>query len=129
MSLRQFYWNGLHVPFISPWSGETVLPGTIVRGRSIGGEGIGYQDEDSRVDRKAGVLWVRYSAVRGVGQPLLARVHALRQRQAMNRMLCQVCGRSTVGRHDERHLFLVRAATGQPVGKFPGCLNARHPPL
>ncbi|MFC4463947.1 hypothetical protein ACFPH6_05115 [Streptomyces xiangluensis] len=43
-------------------------------------------------------------------------MHALRQRQAMGYMLCQVCGESTYGcRRDERHLFLVRAAAGQPI--------------
>ncbi|MFK4184373.1 hypothetical protein ACI2L4_10190 [Streptomyces sparsogenes] len=33
----------------------------------------------------------------------------------MNHLLCQVCGESTFGRRDERHLFLARAAAGQPI--------------
>jgi hypothetical protein len=54
-------------------------------------------------------------AVRGAGRPNLAGVHALRQRQAMNHMLCQVCGRSTFGRSDERHLFLMGERNGRPI--------------
>lgn len=30
-------------------------------------------------------------------------------------MLCQVCGTSTFGRPDERHLFLMRSADGRPI--------------
>jgi hypothetical protein len=124
MSRRQFYWHGFRVPFIAPWSSETTRPGTIVLRRGVGGEGIGYLNEYSGADRRNGVLWVRMAAVRGVGKPLLAKVHALRQRQAMNHMLCQVCGMPTLGRGNERHrrsrgnerhLFLMRDTDGRPI--------------
>ncbi|MFD8965096.1 hypothetical protein ACFV0C_08840 [Streptomyces sp. NPDC059568] len=115
---RQFYWKGLHVPFIAPWEGEKSRSSTIVLRRGRGGEGIGYADELSTVDRRKGVLWIRYGAVRGTGSPNLAGVHPLRQRQAMYHMLCQVCGRSTFDRRsDERHLFLVRDVDGRPIGE------------
>ncbi|MCX4826057.1 hypothetical protein OG883_41025 [Streptomyces sp. NBC_01142] len=117
LSPRQFFWKGIRVPFIAPWSGETTLPGPIVRRRGIDGEGIGYADEYSRADRKDSTLWVRMAATRGVGTPKLAGMHALRQRHAMSHMLCQVCGGSTFGRPDGRHLFLVRAADGQPISE------------
>jgi hypothetical protein len=32
-------------------------------------------------------------------------------------MLCQVCGESTFGRPDKRHLFLVRSVWGNPLGE------------
>lgn len=115
MSARGLHWNGLPVPYIAPWSGERTVPGEIVRRRGIGGEGIGYADEFSQTDRRDGVLWVRNSIAPGVGQPQLAGVHALRQRQAMNHMLCQVCGEPTFGRTDERHLYLVRSQDGRPI--------------
>ncbi|NKI42564.1 hypothetical protein [Streptomyces physcomitrii] len=45
-------------------------------------------------------------------------MHALRQRRAMKRLLCQVCGGVTEGRlPGGRRLFLVRAVEGHPVGE------------
>ncbi|MGP3950926.1 hypothetical protein [Streptomyces sp. 7N604] len=115
MSPRQLYQNGLRVPFIAPWSSEDTIRGTIVLRRGVGGEGIGYADEDGSADRRNDTLWVRVPAVRGIGRARLAGVHALRQRQCMTHMLCQVCGESTFGRPDERHLFLVRG--DQPIAE------------
>ncbi|MGW5048393.1 hypothetical protein [Streptomyces griseoluteus] len=116
-SPRQLTWNGWHVPFIAPWSGETPRAGTIVRAPR--GPGIAYLDELAAADRRNGVLWVRSAALRGVGRPNLAGVHPLRQRQAMSHMLCQVCAKSTYdaafNRRGGRHLFLVRADEGQAI--------------
>ncbi|GAA2463024.1 hypothetical protein [Streptomyces lavendulocolor] len=114
MNARDLRWQGLPVPYIAPWSHEHALPGQIVRRRGIGGEGIGYADEYSRVDRRSGVLWVRQAIAPGIGSPQLAGVHSLRQRQAADHMLCQVCGRPTFGRPDERHLYVVRS-DGRPI--------------
>ncbi|MEU3838374.1 hypothetical protein [Streptomyces microflavus] len=118
---KQFHWQGLHVPFIAPWSAEQHLPSTIVRRRGVGGTGIGYADELSHVDRRCGVLWARQAVARGSGIPFLAGVHPLRQRQAMSHMLCQVCGQSTFDsafrRWGERHLFVARAPKGKPLGE------------
>ncbi|MGV4984488.1 hypothetical protein ACVB8X_13790 [Streptomyces sp. NRAIS4] len=86
-----------------------------VRGR--GGTGLGFVDEQSQVDRQYDVLWVRMPAVR-TGHPELHTFHALRQRQAMTRLLCQMCGGPTVGtRDDERTLFLMGAAAGRPISE------------
>ncbi|MEV7297524.1 hypothetical protein AB0N79_38870 [Streptomyces microflavus] len=118
---KQFHWQGLHVPFIAPWSAEQHLPATIVRRRGVGGTGIGYADELSHVDRRCGVLWARQAVARGSGIPFLAGVHPLRQRQAMSHMLCQVCGQSTFDsafrRWGERHLFVARAPKDKPLGE------------
>ncbi|MFJ8388567.1 hypothetical protein ACIQ9Q_29400 [Streptomyces sp. NPDC094438] len=119
---RQLFWNGLHVPYIAPWSREEPLPRTVLRIRGRGGEGIGFADELSAADRRHGVLWMRYSLARGAGRPDLAGVHPLRQRQAMSHMLCQVCGKSTYDdpayeRWGERHLVLMRAADGRPISE------------
>lgn len=38
---RQFYWKGMHVPFITPWTGEQAQPGTVVLRTGRGGQGIG----------------------------------------------------------------------------------------
>ncbi|MEU8687683.1 hypothetical protein [Streptomyces sp. NPDC048665] len=112
---RQFYWRGVRVPFIAPWSGESQIRVSLVRLPDVLGGGIAYVGESPRLDRRYGVLWVRMPAVRGAGEPRLASVHALRQRQAMSHMLCQVCGRPTFGRSDERHLFLMGERHGKPI--------------
>ncbi|WP_173131358.1 hypothetical protein [Kibdelosporangium persicum] len=44
-------------------------------------------DRDSR-----GVLWIRAASRPGEGRPEFGEVHSLRQRRAMRRLLCQVCG-------------------------------------
>ncbi|WP_432158034.1 hypothetical protein [Streptomyces sp. bgisy153] len=116
---QQFYWRGLHVPFIAPWSEERTLPHPVVERPRSEGAGIGYADEFSRADRRHDVLWVRRPVLRGRGTPDLAAVHPLRQRQAMSHMLCQVCGESTFnedfGRWGERHLIIARAVEGRPL--------------
>ncbi|MFF8618237.1 hypothetical protein [Streptomyces sp. NPDC015350] len=117
----QYHWRGLHVPFVTPWTHEKWLRAPVVRRIGRGGEGLGYADENSTVDRRHGNLWIRYSLARGRGAPDLADVHPLRQRQAMAHMLCQVCGRSTYGkdyeRWGERHLVIVRSRDGRPVAE------------
>ncbi|MFE7777640.1 hypothetical protein ACFU5O_27825 [Streptomyces sp. NPDC057445] len=113
--VRQFHWRGMRVPFIARWSREDQRQYPIERRPSLTGDGIGYPDEDPRADRRDGVLWVRMPVVRGIGEPYLASVHALRQRQCMNHMLCQICGESTFTHSGGRHLFLMRGAKGQPI--------------
>ncbi|MFJ4623654.1 hypothetical protein [Streptomyces sp. NPDC088812] len=107
----------MRVPFIAPWTGEKQTPVPLVRRPSLLGGGIGYEGEHPRLDRRNGILWVRMPAVRGAGYPRLAKVHALRQRQAMAHMLCQVCGRSTFGREDGTHLFLIAERSGVPIAE------------
>ncbi|MEU5930662.1 hypothetical protein ABZ817_45615 [Streptomyces antimycoticus] len=106
------------MPFIAPWTGENARQPTITTRLGRAGYGIGYADEYGIADRVRGALWVRVPVKPGAGGPLLGRIHALRQRQAMTHMLCQGCGQSTVGgRADQRHLFLTASATGRPVAE------------
>jgi hypothetical protein len=112
MTRAPLYWQELRVPWISPWSSEAAGDHTIVR-RRLGGPGIGYADE-CHFDRRDDVLWVRVPAAPGHGRPRFAGVHALRQRQAMDRMLCQVCGGPTE-RPDGRYLFLVHSTSGRAI--------------
>ncbi|MBQ1121898.1 hypothetical protein [Streptomyces sp. B15] len=77
------------------------------RHRGRGGEGLGYRDEDPRADRWHGALWMRVPTARGKGRARLGGVHALRQRQCMQHLRCQICGEETFGRSDERYLWLV----------------------
>nr|WP_042191700.1 hypothetical protein [Kibdelosporangium sp. MJ126-NF4]CEL20232.1 Phage protein [Kibdelosporangium sp. MJ126-NF4]CTQ97457.1 Phage protein [Kibdelosporangium sp. MJ126-NF4] len=76
-------------PYITSWSDELTLPFTVIE-RPEGG--IGYLDETA-VDRDSdGVLWNRMLSRPNQGRPNFGLTHPLRQRRAMRRLLCQVCG-------------------------------------
>ena len=110
-----YQWQGTPVPYITPWEYEKVRRDPLVRLHGPAGDGLRYKDENPDVDRHLGVLRVRVTLAQGRGEPNLSKVHALRQLQAMIRMLCQVCGKPTYNPADERHLFLVRGGPGNPV--------------
>src|SRR3989442_68826 len=77
------------VPYVATWSEERDLPFEVV---NRDGRGIAYADEISADRDIHGVLWHRtYSRPRR-GRPEFGNVHSLRQRRAMRRLLCQVCG-------------------------------------
>ncbi|WP_371605068.1 hypothetical protein OG345_41720 (plasmid) [Streptomyces sp. NBC_01220] len=131
---RQFYWKGLHVPYIAPWSVETPLPGPLIRRHGRGVVGLGYADELPTIDRRNGALWARRAVCPGKGVPSLAGVHPRRQPQAMAHLLCQVCGHTTYDSlwdlWGERHLVLLRAlrpghviAEGETTDSPPICLQ------
>ena len=114
MSRHQYEQGGLRVPYIAAWSTEQYrTPAVVLRGGQ-GGAGIGFADE-TPYDRDAdGVLWVRQVIAPGTGRPLFPNAHALRQRRAVKRMLCQVCGVDTLEQNPERQLFVLKDI-GQPV--------------
>ncbi|MCZ0207881.1 hypothetical protein OZK63_20940 [Streptomyces sp. UMAF16] len=109
------YWDGIPVPFITAWSKEQIPAQELVKvHRSSGTTVLGLRGETD-LERQFGVSWMRMPATRG-GQPQHGLVHALRQRQAMSRLLCQLCGGPTVGtRKDEWTLFLAASADGHPL--------------
>lgn len=112
------------VPYITAWSGERDFDvRVIVRGVV----GIGFTDE-TLVDRdERGVLWTRTPSRPGVGRPEYRRVHALRQRRAMRRLLCQVCGRPA-DRNELGVLWLLRDHRGDWDGWPEGMANT-YPPV
>ncbi|HEX4700965.1 MAG TPA: hypothetical protein VH352_02450 [Pseudonocardiaceae bacterium] len=78
------------VPYITAWSAEETLP-TRVIGDSR--SGIAFADE-MVIDRDDhDVLWSRMTSCPGAGRPEFKRVHSLRQRRAMRRLLCQICAK------------------------------------
>ncbi|WP_051385338.1 hypothetical protein [Actinokineospora inagensis] len=80
----------IHVPYITSWSTETPVIPTVIRHPN--GVGIAYADETMGDRDRSGILWVRVPSTPGTGRPLFGKVHSLRQRRAMRRLLCQVCG-------------------------------------
>ncbi|MFE3096292.1 hypothetical protein ACFXG1_21015 [Streptomyces sp. NPDC059248] len=85
------------------------------------GAGIGYADE-TPYDRDAdGVLWTRVPSSPGRGRPEFGQVHLMRQRRAMRRMLCQVCGEAA-DRDENGTLWLL----GSDEDEY---LTTSHPPV
>lgn len=76
-------------PYITAWSAEQDLPCTLVERPD---HSIGYAPELLNDRDRHGVLWRRTALRHRVGRPEFARVHPLRQRRAMELLLCQVCG-------------------------------------
>ncbi|WP_073229410.1 hypothetical protein [Streptomyces sp. NBRC 110465] len=111
---RTYTQQGLTVPYIAAWSGEQVHAPKLERRAARGGPCLGYVDESPYDRDQYGALWVRQSIARGRGRANFATVHALRQRQAAVRLLCQVCGTDTLTISPDRQLFVLRD-TGQPV--------------
>jgi hypothetical protein len=115
MTPRTLCWGDLRVPWIAPWSDEYGARSRIIARQGPAGPCVGYADEVPHADRHTGVLWQRAGVRPGGGKPDFAGVHVLRQRKAMTRLLCQVCGTSTMGRPDGRTLFVVRSTSGEPM--------------
>lgn len=111
---QQYVQGGLPVPYIAAWSGEKTLSPLVERREVDGGPCLAYRDETPYDRDMWGALWVRQAIGRGKGRPNFAEVHALRQRQAMIRLLCQVCGTDILAQSPERQLFVLKD-TGRPV--------------
>lgn len=108
-------WQDGLVPWLTPWSGEQIPAQPVTWAVGPRGAFLGLHGE-APTDRHMGVLWLRMPATPGVGTPEFAGAHALRQRTAMDRLLCQMCGGPTIGsRDDGRVLILMAAAGGRPI--------------
>jgi hypothetical protein len=90
-------------PYITRWTSEDEP----VRPVISRGMGIAFEDEILTDRDKRGVLWTRATQQRGVGRPVFGKVHPLRQRRAMTRLLCQVCA-GPADRTADGVLFLLK---------------------
>lgn len=114
----------VHVPYITTWSDEQPMPATVIEKP---GRGIAYADE-TLLDRDAnGVLWPRVPSSPGKGRPLFGKVHPIRQRRAMRRLLCGVCG-GPPDRTEVGILWLVSDYRGDWPG-WPEGMAATEPPV
>lgn len=95
--------NGV-VPYITARAGEVAVPLSALRAAADPQDGrprLGYRGEAEGDRDLRGVLWARCAEVRGAdglpdGEPLWRMVHPARQRECMQRMLCQLCARPAV---------------------------------
>ena len=91
------FYKGIPVPYITAWSGE--LATDVVGDRFLlrvntftRRPQLRYRDEHPADRDSHGILWHRVAWAPGVGRPAYADVHTARQRRAISRALCQVCG-------------------------------------
>ena len=91
------YYKGVPVPYIAAWSAEkegNVVPeGFLLRENPFTGQSqLRYRDEHPADRDRHGILWHRVAWAPGEGEPAFAEVHTVRQRRALHRSLCQICG-------------------------------------
>lgn len=110
-------------PYITSWSAERAERPTVVERRS----GIGYLDETVYDRDRHGVLWVRSLVRQGHGEPRFAVVHPLRQRRAMRRLLCNVCGGPADRAEDGALWLLSDLRDGWP--SWPERMGVNEPPV
>jgi hypothetical protein len=116
--------NGpLTVPYITQWSEERISSVPVVHRR----RGIAYADERQGDRDEHGVLWIRESSRPHQGRPLFGKLHSRRQRKAMTRLLCQVCG-GRADRNGDGILWLVCEDPQRP-DTWPDQLLISDPPV
>lgn len=114
---------GDRVPYITRWSAERAPQARVVQWR----RGIGYADERPWDRDERGVLWTRVPSLPGQGRPEFGQVHARRQRRAMTKLLCQVCGQP-VGRDAGGILWLTGESPADQAPRSDPLLTV-HPPV
>lgn len=105
------------------------MPTKVIARRS----GIGYLDETITDRDDKGVLWTRIASRPGQGQPQFGKIHSLRQRRAMTRLLCQVCA-GPADQNEAGVLFLLNDdredwpawPEGMGCTEPPVCLRCAH---
>lgn len=113
-----------YTPYITKWSEEHQQRDPLIAHPN---RGISYL-EPTPLDRdNHGVLWERTPLLRGRGHPLFKVVHPLRQRRAMQRLLCNVCG-GPADQNDQGTLWLIRDYRDDWPG-WPNRMGVTEPPV
>jgi hypothetical protein len=120
----RMFGGGALVPYVAAWTSEQVTPSEVI---PFPGGGIGYADETVADRDRDGVLWSRISFSPGQGRPEYHRMHPLRQRHAMRRLLCQVCAQPA-DHTEQGHLWLLTDHRQDWPGWPDGVVNP-FPPL
>ena len=113
----------LLVPYITQWSEEQQSTAPVVQRR----RGIAYRDERPGDRDDHGVLWLRVPSQPGRGRPQFGKIHARRQRRAMTKLLCSVCGQRA-NRNRDGLLWLI-AEDPQRPDTWPDPLYTAEPPV
>ena len=116
------------VPYVTSWSEEEKQPAEIILRTSMGiGFGIAYADETPTDRDRDGILWTRRNLRHGHGRPQFGKIHSLRQRRAMRRLLCQVCAQPA-DRNDDGVLWLLPDYYQEAEG-WPENYDLAEPPI
>lgn len=113
-----------YTPYVTQWSEEREPPCQVIERP---GRGIAYLDEMVSDRDSRGVLWFRTPSHSGHGEPLFAKVHPLRQRRAMLRLLCNVCA-GPADQNEEGVLWLLRDFRDDWPG-WPENMGVVEPPV
>ncbi|WP_314175706.1 hypothetical protein [Streptomyces winkii] len=89
---------------------------------------IAFADERPYDRDSQGILWSRTPSQPGKGKPQFGQVHALRQRNAMERLLCQVCG-GMADRNPDGILWLLPEELDRSPEADHEEVITTHPPL
>jgi hypothetical protein len=109
------------VPYITRWSAEhgPSEPVTIRDGR------LAYEHERPWDRDRFGVLWMRAPLRRGKGRPEFGTLHPRRQRAAMTRLCCQVCGQPAD--HTSEGLLWLTGEDPNDQDSWPSPLHTADP--
>jgi hypothetical protein len=119
---RPLTYKGRPVPYITAWSGERVQPPPLI----ATGDGVAYAGQPQGRGSD-GVLWQLWGIKAGSGVPAWGDVHGPRQRRAMRKFLCQVCG-GLADRDERGWLWLLEdEQDGSPT--WPNGEMTTHPPV
>jgi hypothetical protein len=113
----------MRIPYVVSWSGEEPKPATLI---TVPRSGIAYTDECLLDRDKHGVLWPRVPSLPGRGHPEFGKIHPLRQRRAMTKLLCAICA-GEPDRNDQGTLWLVRDFRDWP--NWPEGMACSEPPV
>ncbi|MFF9158277.1 hypothetical protein ACF1AB_39320 [Streptomyces sp. NPDC014846] len=91
------------------------------------GDGIAYEGPAGGRGSD-GVLWKPWGLKPHQGEPLWAKVHGPRQRRAMRKHLCQVCG-GPADRDEHGWLWLLEDQREEAGPKWPDGWLTAHPPV
>ncbi|MFD7897598.1 hypothetical protein [Streptomyces sp. NPDC059743] len=111
------------VPYIARWSSEQYPRSLVVADH----RGIRYVDELPHDRDLRGILWKRIGLSPGKGRPEFGNVHFFRQRRAMRKLLCQICG-GPADRTADGTLWLV-GEDADDRDAWATDLVTGHPPL
>jgi hypothetical protein len=114
----------LIVPYITSWSEEQDPHHELIERP---GHGIAYRDETLADRDSNGVLWLRTTFRPGQGRPEFGEVHPLRQRRAMQRLLCQVCA-NPADKTEDGVLWLLRDHRDD-WPSWPNEMGVTEPPI
>jgi hypothetical protein len=119
---RPLTYKGRPVPYITAWTGEIIKQPPLI----ATGQGLTYAGPTEGRGRD-GVLWQLWGLKPGAGEPSWRKVHGARQRRAMRKCLCQVCGGPAD--RDERGWLWLLEGPREDTPNWPNGEMTVHPPV